>query len=73
MGYLLPRALIVIIAWGMTCALIRNLWPEADSMAFGIAGATWLTGAIAYVAYQRKLRREIAELQHNRNGYRNAG
>jgi hypothetical protein len=73
MAYLLPRALIVVIAWGMTCALMRNLWPQADPMAFGIAGATWLTGGIAYVSYQRKLRREIAELRHNRNGYRNVG
>ena len=70
MAYFLPRAVIVIIAWGMTCVLIRNLWPGADPMTFGIAGATWLTAGIAYVGYQRKLRREIAQLRHNRSGYR---
>lgn len=68
MAYLLPRVLIVLIAWAMTCALIRNLWPAADPMVFGVAGASWLVGGIAYFAYLRKLKREIAELQRNR-GY----
>jgi hypothetical protein len=57
MAYLLPRAVMVLIAWGMTCGLIKNLWPEADPMIFG---------GIAYFAYLRKLRREIDDLQRNR-------
>ncbi len=66
MAYLLPRAVIVLIAWGITCGLIKNLWPEADPMIFGVAGASWAFGGIAYFAYLRKLRREIDDLQRNR-------
>jgi hypothetical protein len=68
MAYLLPRAIIVLIAWGVTCGLIKNLLPEADPMVFGVAGASWVVGAIAYFAYLRKLRRDIEELERNR-GY----
>ncbi len=66
MGYLLPRAVIVLIAWGMTCGLIRNLWPAADPMIFGVAGASWGVCGIAYFGYLRKLRRDIEELERNR-------
>ncbi len=68
MAYLLPRAIMVLVAWGMTCALIKNLWPAADPMVFGVAAASWAFGGIAYFAYLRRLRREIDELQRNR-GY----
>lgn len=66
MGYLLPRAVIVLIAWGMTCGLIGNLWPAVDPMIFGVAGACWALGGIACFAYLRKLRRDIEELERNR-------
>ena len=66
MAYLLPRAIMVLIAWAMTCALIKNLWPEADPMVFGVAGASWVAGGVAYFAYLRKLRRDIEELERNR-------
>ena len=66
MGYLLPRAVIVLIAWGMTCGLIRNLWPAVDPMIFGVAGACWALGGIACFPYLRKLRRDIEELERNR-------
>ena len=68
MAYLLPRAILILVAWGLTCALIRNMWPGADPMIFGVAGASWIFGGIGYFAYLRKLRREIDELQRNR-GY----
>jgi hypothetical protein len=35
-------------------------------MTFGIAGACWALGGIAYLAYLRKLRRDIEELERNR-------
>jgi hypothetical protein len=66
MAYLLPRAIIILIAWGITCGLIKNLAPEADPMLFGVAGASWVAGGIAYFAYLRKLRRDIEELERNR-------
>jgi hypothetical protein len=66
MAYLLPRAVLIIIAWAMTCALIKKLWPEAEPMVFGVAGATWVFGGGAYFAYLRKLRRDIEELERAR-------
>jgi hypothetical protein len=68
MSYLLPRAFIVLMAWGMTCGLIKNLWRDADPMVFGIFGLMWVGGGMAYFVYLRKLRRDIAELARNR-GY----
>lgn len=62
MAYLLPRAAFVVVAWALTCGLIEKLWPEADPITFGIAGACWACGGVAYFAYLRKLRREIDDL-----------
>lgn len=64
MTYLLPRALIALIAWGVTCGLIRSLWPSADPMMFYVAGASWAFVTIAYFAYVRKLRREAETHRH---------
>jgi hypothetical protein len=66
MAYLLPRAVIVLVGWGLTCALIKNLWPAADPIIFGVAGMSWVLGGIAYFGYLRKLRREIEQLERNR-------
>jgi len=68
MTYLLPRGFIIVIAWGITCALIKNLWPDADPTVFGVVGVLWATGGMAYFVYLRKLRRDIEELERNR-GY----
>jgi hypothetical protein len=35
-------------------------------MIFGVAGASWVLGGIAYFGYLRKLRRDIEELERNR-------
>ena len=66
MSYLLPRAFILVIVWAMTCALIKNLWPDADPMAFGAAGLFWVAGGMSYFVYLRKLRRDIADLERSR-------
>ena len=66
MTYLLPRAFIVLVAWGMTCSLIKNLWPDADATIYGVAGASWAGAGLAYFAYLRKLRRDIENLERNR-------
>jgi hypothetical protein len=68
MSYLLPRVFVVLMAWGMTCGMIENLWRDADPMVFGIVGLMWVGGGIAYFVYLRRLRRDIAELERNR-GY----
>jgi hypothetical protein len=57
MAYLLPRTIMVLIAWGLTCGLIRKFWPDADP----VAGA-----GIAYFAYLRRLKRDIEDLSRRR-------
>ena len=54
MAYMLPRAIIVLIAWGLTCGLIRKFSPDADPMLFFVAGASWAGAGIAYFAYLRR-------------------
>ncbi len=68
MAYLLPRSVLVILAWGMTCGLIRKFWQDADPMIFGVAGASWIVVAAAYFGYLHKLRRDIEALERVR-GY----
>lgn len=68
MAYLLPRAVIVLIAWVLTSWLIDNLWPDTDPMIFYVAGASWACAGFAYFAYLRKLRRDIANLDRRRYG-----
>ena len=53
MAYLLPRAIMVLIAWGLTCGLIRKFSPDADPVIFFVAGASWSGAGIAYFAYLR--------------------
>jgi Flp pilus assembly protein TadB len=67
MAYLLPRTILVVIAWAVTCALIRRTWPSAEMPAFAVAGATWLAAGVAYFAYSNKLRRDIAQLERARS------
>jgi hypothetical protein len=57
MSYLLPRAVIVLIAWGTTC-LIMNTFTSVDPLVFYVAGGVWaFVGLIAF-GYINKLRRE---------------
>jgi len=63
MIYVLPRALMVLIVWGMTCGLIKSLWPAADPLVFAVAGAFLTLGGVAYFAYLRKLRHDIEQLE----------
>ena len=48
MAYLLPRAILVVLAWGLTCALIRKFWPDANSVIFFLAAVSWAGAAGAY-------------------------
>ncbi len=66
MAYLLPRAVIVLIGWGLSCVAIKTLFPETDPAMFGIAAACWVTGGLTYFGYSHKLRRDIEELERNR-------
>jgi hypothetical protein len=66
MTYVLSRAAIVVLAWGMTCGLIMRIWPAADPMTFAIAGISWVCAGAAYFAYLRKLRRAVEDDHRNR-------
>jgi hypothetical protein len=57
MAYLLPRAFIVLAGWGMTCALIFNVWSNVDAQVFYIAAAVWAFAGIVCFGYLRSLRR----------------
>ena len=50
MGYVLPRAVIVLIAWGTTCLIMHSCTTVAP-LIFYIAGGVWaLVGLIALVS-----------------------
>jgi hypothetical protein len=64
--YILPRAALVIVLWGMTCALIKNLWPAAaDPVILAIVALAWACTGTVYFAYLRKLKHDIEVLERN--------
>jgi hypothetical protein len=63
MGYLLPRTILVVIGWSITCALIRRFWPSAEMSIFALAGGSWMAASVAYFGYLQKLRRDIVQLE----------
>jgi hypothetical protein len=58
MAYVLPRTFIVLMGWGMTCALIANVWPHVDPLIYTIAAVSWALAGITCFGYLYKLRRE---------------
>jgi hypothetical protein len=66
MVYLLPRTILIVIAWVGACALIKRVWPSAEMPVFAVAGATCFAAGTAYFAYLHKLRRDIAQLERSR-------
>ena len=60
MSYLLPRAVIVLIAWGATC-LVMNFWTGIQPVIFYVAGGVWAFVGLICFGYMQKLRREEDE------------
>ena len=60
MGYLLPRAIIVLIAWGTTC-LIMNTFTNVHPLVFYVAGGVWAFVGLITFGYLHKLRCEEDE------------
>ena len=58
MGYVLPRAAIVLIAWGTTC-LVMHFWTTVDPLLFYIAGGVWALAGLASFGYLHRLRQEM--------------
>jgi hypothetical protein len=60
MGYVLPRAVIVLIAWGSTC-LVMHSWTNVDPLLFYIAGGVWgLVGLVCFGCLHR-VRQEMPQ------------
>jgi hypothetical protein len=55
MAYILPRAVIVLIAWGTTC-LIMNRFTAIDPLVFYIAGGVWSLVGLMTFSYMHNLR-----------------
>ena len=58
MGYLLPRAIIVLIAWGTTC-LVMNAVTAVDPLVLYAAGGVWAFVGLISFGYMHKLRRAL--------------
>jgi hypothetical protein len=57
MAYILPRAVIVLIAWGTTC-LIANVFTTVEPLLFYIAGGVWSLAGLVSFGYMHNLRDE---------------
>ncbi len=61
MSYILPRAVIVLIAWGTTC-LIMNTFTTIAPLVFYVAGGVWSLVGLVCFSYMHSLR-EGADLE----------
>ena len=57
MAYILPRAVIVLIAWGTTC-LIMNTFTAVDPLVFYVAGGVWSLVGLLTFSYMHNLREQ---------------
>jgi hypothetical protein len=60
MAYVLPRAVIVLIAWGTTC-LIMNTFTTIDPLVFYIAGGVWSLVGLMSFSYMHGLREQAED------------
>lgn len=67
MGYVLPRAVIVLIAWGTT-SLVMHLFTKIDPLVFYIAGGVWALVGLVCFGYLHGLRREAFPLSNAARG-----
>jgi len=63
MAYILPRAFIVLLLWGITCGLIVAIVPSTDPAVYLFAGVSWAMAGMVCFGYIRKLRREEEDLR----------
>jgi hypothetical protein len=57
MAYILPRAVIVLIAWGTTC-LIMNTFTTIAPLVFYVAGGVWSLVGLVCFGYMHSLRED---------------
>jgi hypothetical protein len=58
MAYALPRAFIVLVAWGLTCVLIMHAQRHIDPRIFAVVGLPWMLGSTIGFRYLYRWRRE---------------
>lgn len=71
MAYILPRAFIVLVAWAITCGLIKNVWSPVDPMILYLAGASWALAGTLGFGYLHRLRTEADGRHRKGNSYGN--
>lgn len=59
MGYLLPRAFIVLGCWGATYWVLTLLSTELPPSVVYITGIAWVLAGVVCFGYIRKLRRDV--------------
>jgi hypothetical protein len=62
LGYVLPRAVIVLVAWGTTCLIMHSCTTVAP-LVFYIAGGVWASVGLIAFSYLHRLRSEDNSLQ----------
>jgi drug/metabolite transporter (DMT)-like permease len=65
MAYILPRAIIVLLCWGLSYGLMRIVIADESLAVFYFTGLSWALAGIVCFGYIRRLRRE-AELDQGR-------
>ena len=59
MGYILPRAVIVLVGWGATYFILTALSTHLAPAVVYITGVAWVLAGIVCFGYLYKLRREM--------------
>jgi len=59
LGYILPRAVIVLIGWAATYWILTALSTHLPPTAVYITGLAWVGAGIACFGYLYRLRREL--------------
>jgi hypothetical protein len=66
MSYVLPRAVIVLVGWGLTYFILTALSTHLPPMVVYLTGFGWLFAGLACFGYLYRLRHDAA-LSHNRS------
>lgn len=56
MAYFLPRAVLVLIAWGVTYWILTALSPHLPAAVVYFTGIAWMLAGLVCFGYIRKLR-----------------
>jgi drug/metabolite transporter (DMT)-like permease len=65
MAYFIPRAIIVLLCWGLSYGLMKIVIADQSLAVFYFTGLSWALAGIVCFGYVRKLRRD-AELEQTR-------